>query len=705
MSTTQTPPNTDTGALAAALARWRTIVEAELKGAPFDKKLVTRTPEGVAVQPLYTRLDLAGLPNLEAQPGQAPFLRGVRPVGYQTTPWEFAQEIAARTPAEFNAALKADLMHGQNAVVLTPDVAARAGLDPDEATPAQVGAGGLSLATVDEIGAAIEGADLTAVPLHVEAGADALPIASLLIEYARTHGAPAGKLSGSITADPLGHWAATGHLPTGLDSLYDSLAGWTAWASKNSPSLKTIGVNAALWGDAGATATQELAFALAAAAEYLRAVSHHSVPVAVAVGRFEFKFAVGPQFFTEVAKFRAFRPLWTRVVSAFGVAPDYAGKASVRASTGRWNKTLLDPHVNMLRVTTEALSAVLGGVDALHIAPFDEVTGATNDFSRRIARNLHTLLAEEFNFAVVADPAGGSWYVEKLTDELARKAWALFQDIEGKGGLAAALRSGYAQQLVAKSAADKRDGVAKRRVGLVGTNLFPNLREKPFVAAPFDAAAFQAKRSSEVSAHRGAPAKAAARRPRTLAPALSSAKEGATVGQLSKLFHAGAPAEAAITPVTSRRASEDFEELRAASAAFADLSGNRPKVFLAKMGPVLQHKARADFAAGFFAVGGFETLAKKAFETAEAAAQAAVESGASVAVLCSTDDTYPTLVPAFAKAVKAGNPKITVVLAGLPAEPAVVAAYKEAGIDEFIHIRANVYELLANLLKKIGATA
>lgn len=705
MSTTQTPPNTDTGALAASLARWRAIVEAELKGAPFDKKLVTRTPEGVAVQPLYTRLDLAGVPNLDAKPGQAPYLRGVRPVGYQTKTWEIAQEIAARTPADFNAAITADLMHGQNAVALTPDLATRTGLDPDEAAAGQVGVGGLSVASFNELAAALKGVDLTAVPIRLEAGADALPLASLLLEYLRGHGIAAAKLTGGITADPLGHWVTTGHLPVGLDALYDSLAGWTTWAAANTPALKTIGVNAAPWSDAGGTATQELAFALAAATDYLRALASRGVPLATAVARVEFRLAVGPQFFTEVAKFRAFRPLWTRVVSAFGAAPDLAAQATLHATTGRWNKTLLDPHVNMLRVTTEALSAVLGGCDALHVAPFDEVTGATDEFSRRIARNLHTLLAEEFSFAAVADPAGGSWYVEKLTDELARKAWTLFQDIESKGGLAAALRTGYPQQLVAKAGADKRDGVAKRRVGLLGTNLFPNLKEKPLAPAAFDAKAFQATRSTEVKARRNTHAEPGARRPSQLVPQLNSVRDGATLGQLSKLFHAGAPSETTITPLTFRRAGEDFEELRAASAAFAALSGSRPKVFLAKMGPVLQHKARADFSAGFFAVGGFESVAKKTFETAEAAAQAAIESGAPVAVLCSTDETYPTLVPAFAKAVKAANPKITVVLAGLPAEPAVVTAYKEAGIDEFIHIRANVYEMLAKLLKQIGATA
>lgn len=700
-----TSPTAPADPLAAALARWRATVEAELKGAPFDKKLVTRTFEGIALQPLYTRADLAGVSSLDARPGTAPYLRGTRPQGYKGSLWRVAQEIAAVKPADFNAALKQDLMAGQDMVVLTPDLASRSGRDPDEATAVELGQGGVSLANVEDVATALQDVDLNAVPVFIETGAEALPIAALVLEYARQRGVNWPKLTGTLSADPLGEWAQRGQLSGSIETLYDSLAAWTTWSANYAPALHSVGVNAAVWGNAGATATQELAFALAATAEYLRALNRRGVRADSVASRLSFRFAIGQQFFTEVAKFRALRPLLTRVATAFGATPENAARATVHAATSRWDKTMLDPHVNMLRVTTEALSAVLGGCDSLHIAPFDEVAGATTDFSRRIARNVHTLLAEEFNFAETADPAGGSWYVEKLTDTLARNAWALFQDIESKGGLAAALRTGYPQQLVAKAAAEKADAIAKRRLGLVGTNLFPNLKEKPLAPAAVDASELQATLGARIRSRRRGVQSASpiADWSARLTSAMAAAREGATVGQLSRLGQAAAAAETAITAVTARRASEPFESLRAASATFAEKTGARPKVFLAKMGPTLQHKARADFSAGFFAVAGFEPIAKQAFETPESAAQAAVASGAKVVVLCSTDDTYPALVPVFAKALKAAAPKVTVVLAGLPADAAVVTAFREAGVDEFIHIRANVYELLAKFLKQIGA--
>ena len=625
-----------TSSLSESIAQWKRTVEAELKGVPFEKKLVTRTFEGVAIQPLYTRVDLANLTATESRPGEVPFIRGTRPSGYKKSSWYAAQEIAAATSAEFNASLTADLMHGQDCVVL--DAEKIAVDDPQK------------------LASALAGVELTAVPVYLRAGADGTALATGFLELACSRGVTTGRLAGAVTADPMAVWARDGGLPASLDSLYDALASWTRRSAEDAPRLKTIGVDAALWGDAGATAIHELAFALAASAEYLRALAFRKVSPEVAGVRMQFRFAIGPQFFSEIAKFRAFRPLWTRVLSAFGVSPQLASGASMNAVTGGWNKTRLDQHVNMLRVTTEALSAVLGGVDGLHIAPFDELSARTDDFSRRIARNVHTLIAEEFSFTQTADAAGGSWYVEKLTDEFARKAWELFQDIEGRGGFAAALRAGYPQQLVVKAAAEKADAIAKRRLGLVGTNLFPNLRERPLVHC-------------------------------VAAPA-------------GKVVCASGTA---ITPVVACRAAEPFEALREASDAFVARTGARPKVFLAKMGPPLQHKARADFSAGFFATGGFEALAKQAFETAAAAATAAVASGASVVVLCSTDDTYPELVPAFAQAVKAAKPAVTVVLAGLPADAAVVTAFRAAGVDAFIHVRANVPQVLANLLKQIGA--
>jgi methylmalonyl-CoA mutase len=329
----------------------------------------------------------------------------------------------------------------------------------------------------------------------------------------------------------------------------------------------------------------------------------------------------------------------------------------MRAATARWNLTRLDPHVNMLRVTTEALSAVMGGVDALHIAPFDAVTGTGSGeaFSRRIARNVHALLAGEFGLDGPADPAGGSWCIEALTDELARKAWEIFRGYEALGGLAAALRAGAPQKLVAEAALEKAQAAGARRMGLVGTNLFPNLRETPLAAG--------------------------------------AAENTAEKGELKEI----------ITPLRAFRAAAGFEALRDASAAFASRTGARPKVFLAKLGPVAQHKARADFAAGFFAPGGFEILAKSSFANAEEAAKAASESGAQAAVLCSTDDTYPELVPAFARALRANGSLQTFVLAGQPAEETLRAVYALAGVEVFIHLRASLEETLGNLMKKFGA--
>ncbi|EIQ02020.1 methylmalonyl-CoA mutase, N-terminal domain/subunit [Opitutaceae bacterium TAV1] len=635
-------------ALQASWARWKKVVEGELKGVPFEKKLVTRTPEGIALQPLYTRADIAGIPGLDAAPGSAPFLRGTRARGYKERPWEIAQEILAATPAGYNATLLDALNHGQDSVPLTTS----------DACPCC----GLAINSPADLAAALAGVSLAHIPVHLAPGADATRLAALYLACAADQGVAPASLTGSLAADPLARWAAAGSLPSPLASLHDALATWTNDASRKAPALKTIGVNAAIWGNAGGNAVQELAGAISAAAEYLRELLKRGVSLETAATRIRFTFAIGPQFFTEIAKFRAFRPLWTRVLAAFGAAPGLAARAALHATTSWWNKTLLDPNVNMLRVTTEALSAVLGGVDSLHIAPFDELSGKTDAFSRRIARNVHTLLAEEFSFTQVADPAGGSWYVEKLTDELGRKAWALFQDIEARGGHAAALRTGYLQDLVAKTAQEKLDAVGKRRAGIIGTNLFPNLRETPLAPAACATSA-------------GKPA---------AAPAPAPAKHDE------------------IKPVAFRRAAEQFEALRAASAAFAKKTGKAPQIFFARMGPVIQHKARADFAAGFFATAGFECLARQAFDTPEAAAEAAVKSGAPVTVLCSTDDTYPALVPAFAKAVKAARPGTTVILAGLPADEALVSQFKADGIDEFIHIRANVHGLLSALLKKIG---
>lgn len=644
MSTNASRNTPEDEALGSALANWRKTVEAELKGAAFDKKLVTRTPEGVAVQPLYTRADLASrhahAAALAKAPGETPFLRGSRSAGG----WQVAQEIAAATPAEFNARLRNDLMAGQDAAVIVA------------ATPARPS--GLSLASDTALEVALDGVELSAIPVHIDAGAVANEIADRYLALVERRGVDAKKLSGSLTADPLGAWAVAGALPVSPSAAFEALASWTKRAAKAAPALKTIGVDARLWADAGGSAAHELGFALAAVAETLRALRERGVELSTSAPRLRVSFGAGPQFLMEIAKFRAWRPLLTRVVVALGGEASLAGRAATHASTTRWNKTRLDAHVNMLRATTEAFAAVLGGVDSLHISPFDALddTGTGDAFARRIARNVHVMLAEEFGAAGVVDPAGGSWCVESLTDELGRKAWKVFQDVEAQGGFSAALRAGALQAAVVEGAKEKAAAAGSRRNGIVGTNIFPNLKEVPLPA-----------------------------------PARVECAERWTSDP--------------VAPVAAFRVAAGFERLRDASAAHAAKTGKRPRVFLAKMGPLAQHKARADFSAGFFAPGGFEVLAKQSFATVYEAAAAFAASGAGIVVLCSTDETYPELVPAFAAAVKAANPSAIRVLAGLPADKAAQDAFTAAGIDLFIHLRAPVEDTLATLLKKTGVLA
>lgn len=622
---------------AEALRRaWRETVEKDLAGVSFEKKLVTRTAEGIDQQPLYHRGMVEAVPHRDSLPGQAPFLRGLHARGAKgEIAWRIAQPIPAATPADFNKALLAALARGQNAALL----------------PATY------LADSAALTAALQDIHFAGAPVLASAGASAASLAAVFGATLKNRGEDWSALQGSVTADPLAALATEGKLAVSLDAAMAELASWTVHAAANAPALKTIGVDAGWVVDAGGNSAQELAVAIAMAVEYLRRLEAAKVDAKTSAPRVAFSFAVGSQFFPEIAKFRAFRLLWARVLSAFGDATLASG-ATLHARTALFNKTVLDPYVNMLRSTTEALSSVLGGVDSVQVGAFDEVVRTPDEFSQRIARNIALMLSEEFNFAEVGDAAGGSWLVEKFTDDLARKAWGLFQTIEKQGGFAAALAAGEIQKLIAASAADKRKALDTRRLAVLGTNLFPNLKEKPL--AP--------------NAEPATPA--------------SSASDAAAV---------------TVTPVKAWRAAEGYEALRAIADRFAKSSGKRPQVFLAKIGPVKQHKPRADFAAGFFAVGGFEAIGKEAFETPEAAAKAAVASGAPVVVLCSTDDTYPVLVPAFASALKAAKPGVFAILAGLPAEPATVEAYKQAGIDDFIHIRANVRDLLAQLLAKIGA--
>jgi methylmalonyl-CoA mutase len=688
---------------------WRTAAEAALKGAAFEKQLITRTHEGIDLQPMYRVEDTTALPHMGTMPGFAPYVRGTEALGYQQVPWGVSQEIGDATPEGFNQALTADLKRGQTVVNMRLDVATLLGEDADVAEAGIVGNGGVSISSLDDLGKALQGVDLQKTPIFVQAGASGIPIAAMVLALLEKQSRSKEGLSGCIGSDPLGVLARTGKLPRAMSGAYADMAHLTSWASANAPHLQTVLVSVHPYHDGGGSAVQELAFAIATGVEYLRELQSRGLSIDQAAPRFMFTFSLGSNFFMEIAKLRAARLLWARVVAEFGGGAD-AQKMRIHARTSCWNKTLYDPNVNMLRTTTEAFSGVLGGCDSMHIGPMDEVARVPNDFTRRVARNTHTVLREEAGMTRTIDPAGGSWYVENLTDQVARQSWELFREVEKKGGMAKALQTGFPQAQVAATAAQRAKAYAQRRDIFVGTNMYANAADKSLEVAAVDRAALQQARAAELQAYRSvvdpewrrsALEKLAAASPESrLDTAVHAVSGGATLGDLCEALAAGEQMDPLIEPVRIRRGAEDFEDLRRRAEAFAKKTGSRPRVFLANMGPIPQHKARADFSRGFLEVGAFEVIGNDGFETTGQAVAAAVDSGAPVVVICSTDKTYPELVPSLAKGIKEAKSDAMVLVAGYPSDH--VEAFKQAGVDDFIHLRANCYELLDKLQQHIG---
>ena len=666
---------------AATYEEWKKAAEESLKGAPFDKKLITPTPEGIKLQPIYNSQDVEELSIPESWPGLPPFVRGSHAAGNKKRPWLIAQELPYGCPEKFNTALKSDLMRGQNSVALLPDVATRHGLDPDEAACGEVGECGLSLATLDDASRAFAGVDFQAAPVLVFAGVSALPLAGLLQAAAGDKG-----FAGAVLADPLTEWARDGKLEISLDDAYAELATLSKWAAGKG--IRTAGIQASLWADAGGTAVEELAFGLATGAAYFRALAAAGVPEDEIAPRFVMALSLGSNLFMQIAKLRAARLLWDRVVAAFGVKP---APLFIHGRSSIFNKSVLDPHTNMLRATSEGFAGVVGGVDSMHVAAFDETVRTPDEFSTRIARNIHVILAEECGFAEVADAAGGSWYVESLTVELAKNAWELFQEVEKHGGMAVALREGFPQAAVAVSAKARLDAVSKRREAVLGVNLFPNPAETPLAPNPDDAQKKFTERSKRIASARKGGVNLASASVEEIAKAFQA---GATIGEIRKALPRKGAGLPEIPRVRVIRAAEGYERLRASTKE------NPPQVWLAKFGPPKQSKARADFSSGFFAAGGYTVRQQTAgAKSPEEALDQAVASKAAVVVLCSTDDTYPEIVPAFVPALKSKMPGVKVILAGYP--PDQIEAHTASGVDDFIHIKVDCLAFLTNLQKEL----
>lgn len=664
--------------------QWHAAAEALLKGASFEQKLISETYEGIRIQPIYRREDIAGLEHRKHLPGRDSMVRGSRAGGFLGIGWESSQELKASTPAELNGLVHEGLNGGQSELNIV------VGCGQHDCCT-----GGVKIDTSADVKVALDGVALDAVSIWWQCGPSATALAPLVIAAAEASGIPAKCLRGGFENDPLGDLAAKGVSRLPLATRFDQMAALTAYAAKNAPGLRTISIRGDVYHNAGATATQELGYVIATLVAYIEEMKSRGLSPETVMSHMRIRLSVGSDYFMEIAKIRAARWLWSRVADAYGVlnAP-----AHIHANTSKWNKTTYDAHTNMLRVTAESFAAVVAGVDSLHIGPYDEIAGSSDEFSRRIARNLHTILREECGLDRVIDPAGGSTYIEWLTDQIAAKSWDLFQNIESTGGMAAALEAGTAQEAVQAVCKAKLRNIRRRKDKIVGANMYPDLKGKKLVIRQVECRAGQPvpgalpPQALEVEFSN----KAA-----MIEQALAAAKAGASKASLALATgFASKEAGPVVTPLPARRAAEEYEALRDASAAFAAKTGSAPAILQLNMGPSRKYRMRADWTAAFFEAAGFAIDGSRDFSDEAAALEALKGSNAPIAVITSDDATYLETVETLAKAIKTVKPGVHLLVAGAPGEQE--SSWRAAGIDDFVNVRSNNYELNEQLLKMTG---
>ncbi len=594
---------------------WRAKVETDLKGADFDKKLVWRTNEGFNVQPVYRAEDTADLKTTESLPGEFPYVRGTR----RDNEWLHRQEIIADTPEEANAIALDLLNKGINSL-------------------------GFKVADAADIPVLLKGIQLGAVEVNISCCmSKVLDVAKALVEYIKDQKAEES-FTGSIDFNPLRKALRKGAPLDAAAAIAEAVEMLDIVAPVKN--LRCLSVDSVMLGNAGAFIYQELGYALAWGASWMTGLTDAGRSADEVAARIKFNMCISSNFFMEIAKFRAARMLWAQIVEQYKGSHE-AAKMHTHAITSRFNQTIYDAHVNLLRSQTEAFSAAVAGVDSMTVTPFDVPYQRPDAFSERIARNQQFLLKEESHLDKVVDPAGGSYYVETLTVSIAREAWKLFLDVEEKGGFFACVADGSVQDAVNASCVKRHQDVARRKEILLGTNQYPNLNEK---------AADKIKNDGKCTC---------------------------CCGDDSKGEHA----------LLNKRAATDFETLRLATEA----SAHRPKVFLLTIGNLAMRLARAQFSSNFFGCAGYEIIDNLGFETVEDGIKAAMEKGADVVVLCSSDDEYATLAP---EAYKLLDGRAEFVVAGAPA---CMEDLQKEGITNFIHVRCNVLDTLrafnAKLLK------
>lgn len=604
--------------VAPSKQEWLDKIQVDLKGADFDKRLVWRTNEGFNVQPFYRREDVLKLKTPDALPGEFPYVRGNKK---KDNEWYVRQDIKADDAKAANEKALDLLNKGIDSLCFK--------ISGDDVNK-------------DFVETLLKDIVCDAVELNFNTcKRHTLELAKILTEYFEQKGYDKAKIVGSLDWDPMEKIVMKGHDVTPILDLAPEIVK----ALAEYPNFRCITVNAVSLNNAGSYIVQELGYALAWGNDYLNRLVEAGVDVDLAASKIKFNIGITENFFMEIAKFRAARMLWAEIVKQYAPKNDESCKMCVNAVTSKYNMTLFDSYVNLLRSQTETMSAALAGVHSIVVTPFDAVYETPNDFSERIARNQQLLLKEESHFDKVVDPGAGSYFIEELTTSLANEGWKIFLNVEDNGGFLEAAKKGIVQDDINATNVKRHEAAAKRKEFILGTNQFPNFTEKSDGKRP-----------------------------------------------LSCSCSCGHGHDTAFKSINSTRLAADFEDLRIK----VESSEKVPVAFMLTIGNLAMRQARAQFSCNFLACAGYKVVDNLGFSTVEEGVDAALKAGADIVVLCSSDDEYAQYaVPAY----KYLDGRAMFVVAGAPA---CMDDLKAAGIENFIHVRCNVLETLKEYNAKLG---
>ncbi len=699
---------------------WTDLATKELKGRNPDS-LIWHTLEGIAVKPVYTAADVAGLAHMGGVPGVAPFTRGVRATMYAGRPWTIRQYAGFSTAEASNAFYRKALAAGQQGVSVAFDLATHRGYDSDHPrVVGDVGKAGVAIDSVEDMKILFDGIPLEKVSVSMTMNGAVIPILASFIVAGEEQGVSRADLSGTIQNDILKEFMVRNTYVYPPEPSMRIIADIIEYTSAEMPKFNSISISGYHMQEAGANLVQELGFTLADGREYVRTAIARGMDVDDFAGRLSFFFAIGMNFFMEAAKLRAARMLWHRIMTEFGAKKAGSLMLRTHCQTSGVSLQEQDPYNNVVRTAYEAMSAALGGTQSLHTNALDEAMALPTDFSARIARNTQLILQEETGVTHVVDPLAGSYYVESLTAELAEKAWALIEEVEAMGGMTKAVASGMPKLRIEESAARRQAMIDRGEEVIVGVNKYRLTQEDAIDILDIDNAMVrdnQIARLASVRAKRDGAACAAAlaeleRRAaeggNLLEAAVTAARARASVGEISmameKVFgrHRAEVKTLAGVYGAAYEGDAGFAAIQKDVEAFAEEEGRRPRMLVVKMGQD-GHDRGAKVIATAFADIGFDVDVGPLFQTPEEAAQDAIDNDVHVVGISSQAAGHKTLAPKLVEALQAaGAGEILVICGGVIPQQDYQFLY-DRGVKAIFGPGTNIPEAAKDILKLIRA--